>query len=210
MCDPDILDMIPEKQAYDFARDLFPKLLKNGENINGVLARGNWTDVGSPAAYRQAQRWMLAGMPGTIIEGRFTTKDARINGPLHLGHNVSVGSNSAIVGPIIIGENTVIGDNVLIGPYTTIGSNCTIDDDSRILSSYIFNDVTVGKNTNVSGSIIDNRTTVGNNCSLENGTVIGPDVVVGSGATIHSNVKIWPKQTIKEGVSVKENIVSRF
>ena len=210
MCDPDILDMIPEKQAYDFARDLFPKLLKNGEKINGVLARGNWTDVGSPAAYRQAQRWMLAGMPGTIIEGRFTTKDARINGPLHLSHNVSVGSNSAIVGPIIIGENTVIGDNVLIGPYTTIGSNCTIDDDSRILSSYIFNDVTIGKNTNVSGSIIDNRTTVGNNCSLENGTVIGPDVVVGSGATIHSNVKIWPKQTIKEGVSVKENIVSRF
>lgn len=209
MCDPDILDMIPENQTYDFARDLFPRLLKSGEKINGVLARGNWTDVGSPAAYRQAQRWMLAAMPGTIIEGRFTTKDARINGPLHLSHNVSVGSNSAIVGPIIIGENTAIGDNVLIGPYTTIGSNCTIDNDSRILSSYIFNDVTIGKNTNVSGSIIDNRTTVGNNCSLENGTVIGPDVIIGSGATVHSNVRIWPKQEIKEGVSVKEDIVSR-
>lgn len=208
MCDPEILDMIPEKQAYDFARDLFPKLLKSGERINGLLARGNWTDVGSPAAYRQAQRWMLAELPGTIIEGRFTTKDARINGPLHLSHNVSVGSNSAIVGPIIIGENTVIGDNVLIGPYTTIGSNCRIDDDSRILSSYIFNNVIIGKNTNVSGSIIDNRTTVGNNCSLENGTVIGPDVIIGSGATVHSNVRIWPKQEIKEGLNVKEDIVS--
>ncbi|MGB3907101.1 MAG: NDP-sugar synthase [Methanomethylovorans sp.] len=210
MCDPDILDMIPEKREYDFARDLFPKLLKNGERVNGVLARGNWTDVGSPAAYRQAQRWMLAEMPGTIIEGRFTTKDARINGPLHLSHDVSVGSNSAIVGPIIIGENTVIGDNVLIGPYTTIGANCTIGDDSRILSSYIFNDVTIGKNTNVSGSVIDNRTTIGNGCSLENGTVIGPDVIVGSRATIHSNVKIWPKQTIKEGSDVKENIIGLF
>ncbi len=210
VCNPEILDMIPENQEYDFARDLFPKLLKNGEKVNGVLARGNWTDVGSPAAYRQAQRWMLSGMPGTVIEGNFTTKEARINGPLHLGHNVSVGSNSAIVGPIIIGENTSIGDNVLIGPYTTIGSNCTIDDDTRILSSYIFNGVTIGKNTNVSGSIIDNRTTVGDNCSLENGTVIGPDVVIRNGATIHSNVKIWPKQTIKEGVSVKENVVSHF
>lgn len=206
MCDSDILDMIPENQAYDFARDLFPKLLKKGDKINGLLARGNWTDVGSPAAYRQAQRWMLAELPGTLIEGRFTTKDARINGPLHLGHNVSVGSNSAIVGPIVIGENTVIGDNVLIGPYTTIGSNCKIDDDTRILSSYIFNDVNIGKNTNVSGSIIDNRTVVGNNCSLENGTVIGPDVIIGNGATVHSDVKIWPKQIIKEGVKVKESI----
>ena len=207
MCDSDVLDMIPENKEYDFARDLFPKILKNGK-INGLLARGNWTDVGSPAAYRQAQRWMLAELPGTIIEGRFTTKDARINGPLHLSHNVSVGSNSAIVGPIVIGENTTIGDNVLIGPYTTIGSNCNIDDDTRILSSYIFNDVTIGKNTNVSGSIIDNRTKVGDNCSLENGTVIGPDVMIGSGATVHSNVRIWPKQAIKEGVKVKEDITN--
>lgn len=209
MCDPQILEMIPDNKAYDFARDLFPKLLDSGEKINGVLARGNWTDVGSPAAYRQAQRWMLSSLAGTIIDGRFTTEDARIIGPLQLGHNVSVGSNSAIVGPIVIGENTVIGDNVLIGPYTAIGNNCVIKDNSRILSSYIFNDVIIGNNTNVSGSIIDNRTLIGNNCSLENGTVLGPDVKIEDESTVHSNVKIWPKQVIKEGTSVKENIINK-
>ncbi|MDK2825749.1 MAG: mannose-phosphate guanylyltransferase [Methanolobus sp.] len=207
VCDPEIFDWIPEGKQYDFAKDLFPDILAKKRKINGILARGRWTDVGSPQAYRQAQRWMLESLPGTTIEGHFKTLDARIKGPVSLGHNVSVGSNSAIVGPIVIGENTTIGDNVLIGPYTTIGSNCTINDDTRLLSSYIFNNVSIGRNSNVSGSIIDNATTVGNNCSLENGTVIGPEVKIENDVTVHSDVRIWPKMSISAGTKVKEDML---
>lgn len=208
VCDPEIFDWIPANTKYDFAKDLFPAILAKNRLINGILARGQWTDVGSPQAYRQAQRWMLEALPGTTIEGNLNTKDARIQGPVSLGHNVSVGSNSAIVGPIVIGENTTIGDNVLIGPYTTIGSNCVINNDSRILSSYIFNDVLIGKNSNVSGSIIDNGTKVGNNCSLENGTVIGPAVLIENNVTVHSDVRIWPETTVPAKTKVKEDILN--
>jgi mannose-1-phosphate guanylyltransferase len=208
MCDPEIFDWIPEKTNYDFAKDLFPDMLAKNERINGMLARGKWTDVGNAAAYRQAQRWMLEALPGTTIAGHFSTKDARITGPLTLGNNVSVGSNSALVGPIVIGPNTVIGDNVLIGPYTTIGSNCVIDSESRILSSYIFNDVHIGQNCNVSGSTIDNGVEVANNCSLENGTVIGPNVIIGTGSTVHSNVKIWPDILIPAHKGVTQDLIN--
>jgi mannose-1-phosphate guanylyltransferase len=208
VCDPEIFDWIPEGEQYDFAKDLFPDILARKRKINGILARGRWTDVGSPQAYRQAQRWMLESLPGTTIEGHFRTTDARIKGPVSLGHNVSVGSNSAIVGPIVIGENTTIGDNVLIGPYTTIGSNCVVGNDSRILSSYIFNDVSIGTNTNVSGSVIDNATKVGDNCSLENGTVIGPEVSIEDDVTVHSNVRVWPDVLIPSGAKVKEDIIN--
>ncbi|TGC07871.1 nucleotidyltransferase family protein [Methanolobus halotolerans] len=208
VCDPRIFDLIPANTKYDFAKDLFPDMLRREIKINGLLARGKWTDVGNAAAYRQAQRWMLESLPGTTIVGHFSTKDARITGPIQLGHNVSVGSNSAIVGPIVIGENTVIGDNVLIGPYTTIGSNCVINDETRILSSYIFNDVTIGSNCNVSGSIIDNGAKVGDNCCLENGTVIGPDAVIGKSTTVHSNIRIWPEIVVRENKSIKEDIIN--
>ena len=206
VCDPEIFDWIPSARKYDFAKDLFPDILAKKRKINGILARGKWTDVGSPQAYRQAQRWMLESLPGTTIEGHFRTQDARIKGPVSFGHNVSVGSNSAIVGPIVIGENTTIGDNVLIGPYTAIGSNCVINNDSRILSSYLFNDITIGKNSNVSGSTIDNGTKVGNNCSLENGTVIGPNVSIEDDVTVHSNVRVWPEILIPSESKVKEDI----
>ena len=65
---------------------------------------------------------MLDNMPGTLLHGRLQVENARLNGPLGIGNNVSVGKNSVIVGPVVIGDNTTIGDNVLIGPYTSIGN----------------------------------------------------------------------------------------
>lgn len=208
ICDPEIFDWIPENKKYDFAKDLFPALLAADKRINGMLVRGKWTDVGSSAAYRQAQRWMLDALPGTTIEGNFTTRNARIRGPLSIGNNVSIGSNSSLVGPIVIGENTVIGDSVLIGPYSVIGANCTIDNNAKILSSYLFDGVSIGKNSNISGAVVADGTAVGEECSLENGTVIGHKVAIGNNSTIHSGVKIWPEVVIEKNSSIQETVVN--
>lgn len=208
VCSPSIFEWIPEGKKYDFAKDLFPFMLAADKKINGVLVRGQWTDVGSSAAYRQAQRWMLDALPGTTIEGNFTTRNARIKGPLSIGNNVCIGSNSSLVGPIVIGENTTIGDNVLIGPYSVIGSNCTIEDNTKILSSYLFDNVSIGKGSNISGGVVADETIIGEHCFLENGTVIGHKVLIGSNSTIHSGVKIWPEVVIDKDSSIKENVIN--
>lgn len=207
VCEPEIFDWIPESKKYDFAKDLFPALLAADKKISGMLVQGKWTDVGSSAAYRQAQRWMLESL-GTRIEGNFNAQNARIKGPLSIENNVSVGSNSSLVGPIAIGENTVIGENVLIGPYTVIGSNCVIENNARILSSYLFDHVRIGKNSNISGSVVADGTIVGDGCSLENGTVIGHQVNIGGNSIIHSGVKVWPEVVISKGTGVKENLIN--
>lgn len=208
ICDPSIFEWIPEYKKYDFAKDLFPFMLATDRKINGVLVRGKWTDVGSSAAYRQAQRWMLDALPGTTIEGNFTTRNARIKGPLSIGHNVSIGSNSSLVGPIVIGENTAIGDNVLIGPYSVIGSNCTIEDNAKIFSSYLFDNVSIGKDSNVSGGVISDETVIEEHCFLESGTVIGHKVTIGSNSTIHSGVKVWPEVVIDRNSSIKDTVIN--
>ncbi|MFQ6120427.1 MAG: sugar phosphate nucleotidyltransferase [Methanosarcinales archaeon] len=208
VCSPRIFDWIPENKKYDFAKDLFPDLLRNNERINGFLVRGKWTDIGNPVAYRQAVRWKLDSLPGTRIAGNFNAIEARINGPFIIEDKVSLGSNSAVVGPVMIGENTVIGNRVLIGPYTSIGSNCVIKDKARILSAYLFKDVQIGYNTCISGSIIDNNTTIGKNCILESGSVIGPRVVIRDNVIVQSGVKIWPEVIIEEGSLVDEDILN--
>ena len=119
---------------------------------------------------------------------------------------MQVGSNSALVGPIMIGENTTIGDEVLISPYTSIGANCNIKSGARILSAIIFNDVEIGKNTSVSGAIIDNSTKISDNCTLETGTVIGPRVIIRDNVTVHSNVSLWPELVIDKDTNVKETL----
>ena len=204
---PEILDFIP-KQKYDFAKDLFPKLLSEDRKITGWLARGQWTDVGSPHALREAQKWMLENLSGTSLQGRLLIENAKLNGPLVIGNNVTVGRNSVIVGPVVIGDNTVIGDNVLIGPYTSIGNSCHIGNDSRVLSSYLYNGVKIGAGCSVSGAISDNDVSIGRNCVLENGTVIGPRSMIGNDVTVHSDVRIWPEVVVSSGISVVKDTMN--
>jgi mannose-1-phosphate guanylyltransferase len=209
VCSPEIFRFIPEGRKFDFARDLFPLLMSEGTVIRGWLARGNWTDVGSPASLRQAERWKLNELPCTRISGNVSIKGGQIIGPVTLEDSVSIGSNSQVIGPAAIGAGTTIGDEVLVGPYTSIGDECRIGAQARIFSSSIYNHVSIGENTTVSGSIIDNDTVIEDACSLENDTVIGPRVLIRSRSVVHSRTRIWPEVEIPEGTVVKEHVLNK-
>ncbi len=208
VCDPAIFDHIPAGKKFDFARDLFPDLMQTGHIVKGWLARGNWTDVGSPASLRQAERWKLQDIPYTSISGDLTIRAGQVQGPVQLGNAFSMGQNSRLIGPVAVGAGTTIGDNVLIGPYTTIGENCLIKSNSKIFSASIYNRVVVGRNSTVSGSIIDNDTIIGDDCSLENDTVIGPRVVLRNNVVIHSRTRLWPEVVVPDGSIVKEHVLN--
>jgi mannose-1-phosphate guanylyltransferase len=208
VCAPEIFDEIPLKKKYDFARDLFPSLMESGHVLHAWLARGNWTDVGNPASLRQAERWKLQEIPYTSISGDLTIRAGQIQGPVQLGTSFSMGENSRIIGPVAIGAGTAIGDHVLIGPYTSIGENCLVKSNAKIFSSSLYNRVVVGRNSTVSGSIIDNDTVVGDDCSLENDTVIGPRVVFRNGVVVHSRTRIWPEVVVPDRAIVKEHLLN--
>ena len=208
VCDPAIFDHIPPNTKFDFAKDLFPKLMGCGERLKGWLARGNWTDVGSPSSLRSAERWMLQRMSVTNISGNLSMKGAQILGPVRLGDSVSLGNNAKIIGPVSIGSGTIIEQSALIGPYTSIGDNCSIKANTKIFSSSLYNRIVVGPNSTVSGSIIDNDTVIRECCSIENDTVIGPRSMLQRGVVIHSRTRLWPEVLIPEGTIVKEHVLN--
>lgn len=49
--EPEIFKYIKEKE--DFAKDVFPRLLKQGQTINGYITEGEWHDVGRISDYEQ-------------------------------------------------------------------------------------------------------------------------------------------------------------
>ncbi len=208
VCNPSIFDYIPKDQKFDFAKDLFPKLMENKINIGGWLARGNWTDVGSPRSLREAEKWKLNQMRYTNISGSVSITGGNIVGPVQLGDSIKIGKNTRIIGPVSIGSGTIIGESVLIGPYTSLGENCKIDRDSKIFSSSIYNNVDIGADTTVSGSIIDNDATIGRSCNVENNTVIGPRATLKDRTVVHSGTRIWPEVVTEEGSIVKEYILN--
>ena len=208
VCDPAIFDHIPPNTKFDFAKDLFPRLMERGERLKGWLARGNWTDVGSPSSLRMAERWMLQQMSVTNISGNLSMKGAQILGPVRLGDSISLGNNAKIIGPVAIGSGTIIEENALIGPYSSIGENCSIKANTKIFSSSLYNRIVVGPNSTVSGSIIDNDTVIRECCSIENDTVIGPRSMLQRGVVIHSRTRLWPEVIVPEGTIVKEHVLN--
>jgi mannose-1-phosphate guanylyltransferase/phosphomannomutase len=57
--EPDIFDFIPEKQEFDFSKNLFPLLLKRDIGIYGYIAHGYWKDIGSLNEYQDAHMDVL-------------------------------------------------------------------------------------------------------------------------------------------------------
>lgn len=58
---PEAMDLVPEGAVFDFAKDLFPLLLRRGMAIRALPMEGYWCDVGTPRAYHQCNLDALDG-----------------------------------------------------------------------------------------------------------------------------------------------------
>lgn len=64
---PAVMERVPEGVPYDFGRELFPALLREGVPLTGVTMAGYWRDLGDPASYFRANLDALEGrlrLPG--------------------------------------------------------------------------------------------------------------------------------------------------
>ncbi len=205
--DSEILDWIPPREEFDFAKNLFPMLLEEGEKIYAWFSPQMWSDIGNPESYLSAGRWMLESMNQTTISGNVRIEGARVNGPVRMEGEVSLGRNSRVVGPSMIGEGCIIEESSLIGPYSSLGSSCVIGKNSSVISSHLFQRVEIGRNCRISSSILDEDVEVGDGCVIENGAVIGKGVRIGENSVIHSGVKIWPGVEIKPNSEITSDII---
>jgi mannose-1-phosphate guanylyltransferase len=196
VCSPEIFSYIPDNTMFDFAKDLFPLLMEKQYRINGWLARGIWSDVGSPKSLREATTWVLQSQIDKNQIPSTSQIQGSIEGPVKIGERVQIGKGSCIVGPVVIDAGTVIEENVLIGPHSSIGKNCQIKSGSRIFSSSLYDKVTIGENSVVCGAIVDELVEIGSQCTVEHGSVIGFGAVVGDGCTVYSHVRIWPEYMV--------------
>src|SRR5450756_1820231 len=67
--EPEIFDSIPEGAVVDFAGDVFPTVLEQGQPLHGHIADGYWEDVGTIEAYLRAHADVLDGRVHADIGG---------------------------------------------------------------------------------------------------------------------------------------------
>ena len=68
--EPEVLRLIPQDAPSDFAKHIFPELLRRGEVMCGFVMDGYWCDIGGPQAYAQSHRDMFGGKLDHLVYGR--------------------------------------------------------------------------------------------------------------------------------------------
>jgi len=200
--EPEVLDLLEPNQAYDFSRDVFPRLLNESNTPPfGYIADGYWCDIGSIQAYMKASADILEGKVRRIDLGH------HIGGGVWTGQGVEIAPDAALYGPLYLGDEVKIKGGVVIHGPAVIRDYTIIDNRVQIERSMIWRNCYVGESAEVRGAIVSRQCSLKAKCVLFEGVVIGDHSIIGEGAVIHPNVKIWPGKEIEAGATVKSSII---
>ena len=125
-----IFDYIPENTFYDFAKNVFPKLLTEGQ-INTFKIAEYWNDIGTIGQYKQSIQDVFNGLckieHTPIIEtnlGSYISETSRIPSTVRFMGNNVIGSNVKL-GEYIMLDNCVVMDGAEVKTGSEL-SNCVI------------------------------------------------------------------------------------
>ena len=136
--EPEALSYIPENTFFDFANDVFPRLLEAGEKFVGYQGDFYWSDIGTLEAYRQAQYDVLSGKVRVKVPGE------KRDETLWIGENAHIHPSAALEGYIVVGRDAVIGRGVTLSGDVTVGTDCWIRPNATIKRSILLPGASVG------------------------------------------------------------------
>lgn len=163
--EPQILDLIPEGEFYDFGKNVFPELQRERSAFYGLEMTGAyWRDVGTPNEYRLATADVLEGKVRLVGSGRMRGfasdavlgDDVKLEGDVRIGSRAVLGDGVRVIGP------SVIGDRVVVGPGATIDASIvwdgtTIGRNARVADSIIGIDYEIAAGASIEGAILGNE-----------------------------------------------------
>lgn len=200
--EPKILDYIPSKKEYDFAKNLFPQLLSDNKKLYGFKAEGFWIDIGTPEGYIEASNWLLSGLEmKNVLDAEFN--DVIIKGPVIIGKDTVIDDDVTIYGPTVIGERCHIKNDAIIYPYSVIESDVEVSKNANIKGSIIYKDVYIGSHSQLCDCIIDEGCNVGNDVRIGNMSIIGARCEIGQFANICNGSRVWPNIKVEPKSVVK-------
>ena len=129
--EPQALEYIPENTFFDFAKDVFPKFLENGERFVGYQGNFYWSDIGTLEAYRQAQYDVLSGKVQVKVPGQ------KSNESLWIGEDAQIHPSAEMEGYVVVGKDAVVGRGVTLSGDVTVGSDCWIRPNATIKRSIL-------------------------------------------------------------------------
>ncbi len=199
--EPEVLDLIPPEQPFDFSSELFPLMLDKGLPLFGYITDSYWTDVGNADAYLQANHDVLARKVDVEIAGF----EMRPN--VWVGEDVDIHPSARLEEPCLLGNTVQVGAGAHVGPYTVVGDNTIVGDDARLERAVVMDLAEVSAMAVVQGGALGRAASLGRGAMVEDSAVVGDEAVVGAGALVKSGVKIYGARSVEAGAIVTQSVV---
>jgi len=164
---------------------------------------------------------------GERIKGE-VEEGAVIKGPVWVGNDSVIKSNSYIEGPVYIGEGTTIGPHVHLRDYTAIADDCTIKGSTEVKNSVIMSDSNLPHHNYVGDSVVGYHVNLGAGTKTANlrhdrrpitsevkgkalttnvkcGSFIGDYSKTGINTALYPGVKLGPVSWTAPNAKIKNN-----
>ena len=143
--------------------DALDNLLKQNNNISFEKITDYWKDTGTPEDIIHAN--------GEIIKKMLESSEGKIEDQI-IGEETIIESNVEIKGPVIIGKNCHISSDSSIGPNVSVGDN-TIISKSSIENSIIMKNCKINSAAKIKNSIIANNSEIKDDEGIEKIFLLG-------------------------------------
>ncbi len=146
--EPEVMGSIPPYRASDFATEVFPRLLANGDAIGGFHIDGYWRDVSSLMQSRNVHFDALAGKLGIEVPAE------EVGPGVWMGERVEVDASVEIIAPVYLGAGARLRQGACVGPRAVIGSDTSVEQGARVSNSIIGTGCLIGENAAVKNCVI--------------------------------------------------------
>jgi mannose-1-phosphate guanylyltransferase/phosphomannomutase len=199
--EPEIFEYMEAGKNYDFSKDIFPFMLRDGKPLYGYVANEYWSDIGNLQQYQQANYDALSGAVHVEIPG------TQIRTGVWIGENTHIHPDARVQGPVCLGKNVTIESGAVIEELCSIGDSTIVASDATLMRTVAWEDVYVGEHAELTGCTLADRVIVKDRVTIAEGAVIGRNSTLGSGATVPSNIKLWPDKSVASGAIVSMSLI---
>lgn len=179
LIDAALLGRIPAGQVVSIEREFFPGLITDGIASFGWTGPAGtyWRDIGSPAAYREAQVDLLAGRVRASLPPAGERRDGSWIAP-----GARIAPEARVEGPSVIGAGAEVEPGAHVGPLTVVGNDSRIGAGARVEGAVLWERVSVGRHAILRDCVLASGVTVGDHAQLGAGVVLEAGAVVPGGA----------------------------
>lgn len=193
--EPEVLDLIPYREEFDFSQDLFPAMLQKNLPLFGYVAEGYWRDIGNLDEYQAGQYDCLSGK----VNFSFTQDDT-------INKNNKIAPTTIFKGNNDIGIGTTIGEDSVI-TNSIIGKNVKIGNGVKLTNVSIWDNVTIGDFAELNFDVICSNCNIGDRAFVSENVFIAENCKIGKDAKINSNIKLWPNKIVEDGATLSISLI---